>query len=69
MPVHVESDPLARLYAHAEALRTTAEGLPDEQGGLALILCLQAADIETLANQMDGEGWRPRENKPAEQVN
>jgi len=60
MPVHVESDPLARLYAHVEALRTTAERLPDEQGGLALLLCLQAADIETIATRMDGEGWRPR---------
>lgn len=60
MQAHVESDPLARLYAHAEALRATAGGLPDEQGGLALILCLQAADIEALATRMDGEGWKPR---------
>lgn len=62
MPMHseVETEPLARLYAHAEALRTTAGGLPDEQGGLALLLCLQAGDIEAIATRMDGEGWKPR---------
>ncbi len=59
----VDTEPLARLYAHVEALRTTAERLPDDQGGLALLLSLQAADIETIANRMDEDGWRPREKK------
>ncbi|MBU1040260.1 MAG: hypothetical protein KKF77_04080 [Proteobacteria bacterium] len=67
--MHVETEPLARLFAHVEALRTTAEGLPDEQGGLALLLTLQAEDIEAIANRMDGEGWRPREMKQADAPN
>lgn len=58
--MHIETEPLARLYSHAEALRATAEGLPEEQGGLALLLSLQAEDIEAIVNRMDGEGWKPR---------
>lgn len=65
----VESDPLARLYAHVEALRCTAERLPDEQGGLALLLSLQADDIETIVTRMDGDGWHPRPEKQAETPN
>lgn len=63
--MHIETDPLARLHAHVEALRCTAERLPDEQGGLALLLSLQADDIETIAAGMDDEGWRPRPDKQA----
>lgn len=62
--MQVETEPIARLFAHVEALRTTAERLPDEQGGLALLLSLQADDIETIATRIDGEGWQPREKKP-----
>ncbi len=67
--MQVETEPIARLLAHVEALRCTAERLPDEQGGLALILSLQADDIETIATRIDGEGWRPRPEKLAEPSN
>ncbi len=67
--MHIETEPIARLYAHVEALRATAEGLPDDQGGLALLLSLQAEDIEAIANRMDGEGWKPGEKKQADASN
>lgn len=58
--MHVETDPLARLYAHVEALRATAGQLPVEQGGLALLLTLQADDIESITSRMDDEGWQAK---------
>jgi len=65
--MEVEAEPLVRLFAHAEALRTTAAGLPEEQGGLALLLTLQADDIERLAAQIDDEGWQARPQPDGQQ--
>lgn len=49
----MEADPITRIYTHAEALNTLAEQLPEEQGGLALILTLLGEDIKRCGAEMD----------------
>ena len=47
------ADPVTRIYAHAEALRTLAHQLNEAQGGLALIIRLMADDIESCSSAVE----------------
>lgn len=55
----MEVDPLARIYTHAEALRTLAEQLPEDQGGLALILTLLGEDIGRCGAKLEDAAREP----------
>lgn len=48
----MDVDPIGRIYSHAAALCTIAARLPEEHGGLALILALLGEDL-----QHCGEAW------------
>jgi len=56
----MEVDPLVRIYSHAEALRTLAEQLPEEQGGLALILNLLGEDLGRCGAELDDTAAKRR---------
>ncbi|WP_027369170.1 hypothetical protein [Desulfocurvibacter africanus] len=60
----MEVDPLVRIYSHAEALRTLAEQLPEEQGGLALILNLLGDDLDRCGAELDDK-WKPGKREAA----
>lgn len=58
----MEVDPLVRIYTHAEALRTLAHQLPEEQGGLALILNLLGEDLDRCGSELDDSAAKRRRN-------
>lgn len=49
----MEADPIRRIYDHAEALRTIAATLPEDQCGLALIVSLLGEDLQKVAEEVD----------------
>lgn len=59
------ADPITRIYAHAEALRTIAAQLTEDHGGLALIMHLMADDIDRCGSDLDGPATSPSRILPA----
>lgn len=51
-----QEDPVARLYALAQALRHVAETLPEDQSGLMCLLRLLGADVRACAEAIDDGG-------------
>ncbi|HEU6437402.1 MAG TPA: hypothetical protein VE028_08110 [Nitratidesulfovibrio sp.] len=49
----MDVDPIGRIYSHAAALRTIAARLPEEHGGLALILALLGEDLQHCGEALD----------------
>ena len=49
----MDVDPIGRIYSHAAALRTIAASLPEEHGGLALILALLGEDLQHCGEALD----------------
>ncbi|WP_027182090.1 hypothetical protein [Oleidesulfovibrio alaskensis] len=57
------SDPIERIYRHAEALRTLAANLPETMGGLSLLLSLLATDLHTCGDTLERQEQLPASNR------
>ncbi len=55
----MDVDPIRRIYDHAAALRTIAARLPEEHGGLALILSLLGEDLQHCGEALDDAPCAP----------
>ncbi len=53
MPASKDADPLTRLYLAAEALRFLERILPEEHGGLGLLLAQLACEIDLQTSHLD----------------
>ncbi len=64
----MQTDPITRLFTHADALRMLANKTEEECGGLSLIMRLLARDIEQCGEELEAADAGPsaRDDAPKE---
>ncbi|WCB45195.1 hypothetical protein [Nitratidesulfovibrio vulgaris] len=55
----MQTDPITRLFTHADALRMLANKTEEECGGLSLIMRLLARDIEQCGEELEAADAGP----------